>query len=132
MMKISEQRVEDLRRIHPPRTVKDLRKALGAFSYVQRWIPGLAEVAKPLYKLIVNSEPRSRLIWDKEADGAFQDIKKLIANAVALSIPDHSRPFVVVTDCSDTAAGAMLAQRDKESQDLLKPVAFFPSQPHES
>jgi hypothetical protein len=28
-----------------------LRKALGAFSYVQRWISGMADIAKPLYDL---------------------------------------------------------------------------------
>ena len=32
-------------------TVTMLRKAIGAFSYVQRWIPGMADIAKPLYDL---------------------------------------------------------------------------------
>ena len=48
MVKISEQRVAQIRQIKRPENVRGLRSAIGAFSYVQRWIPGLAEMAKPL------------------------------------------------------------------------------------
>ena len=45
---IREDRVEQLRSLSRPKTVMQLRRALGAFAYVQRWLPGMAEIAKTI------------------------------------------------------------------------------------
>ena len=103
---------------------KESSRALGAFAYVQRWIPGLAEIAQPLYAGITDKK-YARLEWTQKMDEAFEQIKTSIANATALHIPDTSKPFVLVTDCSDYAAGAMLAQRDKKDKDALCPIAYY-------
>lgn len=124
MVKINEQRVEQLRAISRPTTVRDLRKALGAFAYVQRWLPGLAEVYKSLYNA-VSGKPYERLVWTKEMVTDFDKIKQMIADAVALSLPDMEKKFTLVTDCSNIAAGAMLAQASDELPGYLKPVAFY-------
>ena len=119
---ICEQRVEQLRRIKEPENVRGLRSAIGAFAYVQRWIPGLAEMAKPLYDA-TRGKPYSRLIWTEEMKEGFREIKKRIADATALAIPNMEEEFVLVTDCSNIAAGAMLAQEGPTS--TLIPCAFF-------
>ena len=124
MIRISEQRVEQLRRIEKPKNVRALRSALGAFAYVQRWVPGLSELAKPLYDATTGS-PYSRLRWTEEMEYAFGRIKTMIADAVALSIPDMKRSFVLVTDCSNIAAGAMLAQEGETGGNQLFPCAFY-------
>ena len=124
MIRISEQRVEQLRRIERPKNVKALRSALGAFAYVQRWIPGLSELAKPLYDA-TSGNPYSRLKWTDEMEEAFERIKTMVADAVALSIPDMKRNFVLVTDCSNVAAGAMLAQEADNGSNQLRPCAFY-------
>ena len=51
-MRIHEDRVTQLRNLPLPRDVDELRRALGAFAYVQRWLPGMSEVAKPLYMVL--------------------------------------------------------------------------------
>lgn len=124
MVKISEQRVEQIRGIERPENVRGLRSALGAFSYVQRWIPGLAELAKPLFSAITD-KPYARLKWSAEMDKAFQVIKNMIADSVSLNLPHMDKRFTIVTDCSKYAAGAMLAQEDERMHGYLKPVAFF-------
>ena len=58
-------------------------------------------------------------------EGAFEKIKTMIADAVALSIPDMKRSFVLVTDCSNIAAGAMLAQEAETGGNQLFPCAFY-------
>ena len=58
-------------------------------------------------------------------DEAFEKMKNLVANAVALKIPDVEKRFILVTDCSAEAAGAMLAQADPKDDNILMPVAFF-------
>ena len=124
MLCLSEQRVQQLRTIKRPNSVQDLRRALGAFAYLQRWVPGLAEMAIPLYAGITGKK-YARLNWTDDMDSAFERIKDGIATATALHIPDNTRPFVLVTDCSDMAAGAMLAQRDTRNKNDLCPVAYF-------
>ena len=59
MLSINEARREELLKTPLPTTVTMLRKALGAFSYVQRWIPGMADIAKPLYDLLDKDEKKN-------------------------------------------------------------------------
>ena len=124
MVRISEQRVTQIRGIERTTNVRGLRSALGAFGYVQRWIPGLAELARPLYDAITD-KPYARLQWSEMMDDAFEVIKNMIADAVALSLPRMEKRFTLVTDCSMYSAGAMLAQEDDRAQGRLKTVAFF-------
>ena len=128
MLSISEQRVETLRNLPKPRTVTELRSALGAFSYIQRWLPGLAEVNKPL-NVAVRENGTRRLEWTPEMTAAFEKLKQMTASAVALQIPDMDRQFTLVTDGSDEGVGAMLAQEPVDTKgdkaDHLVPIAFF-------
>jgi hypothetical protein len=123
MVSISEQRVQDLRALPTPTTVRELRRVLGAFSFVQRWLPGVAEVMKPLHSGVAG-KPHSKIVWTVEMNQAFNKLKKLVANASALKIPDDRCDFTLITDCSDVGAGAVLTQVE-EPGGLLVPVAYF-------
>ena len=121
-MGISDARVQALLRTPRPTTVTLLWKAMGAFSYVQRWIPGMATIAKPLYEMMKGS--RSTLLqWSEEAIKSFDMLKQQVASAPVLQLPDMNRPFVLVTDASGVGTGTMLAQQRDHKQ--LAPVAFF-------
>ena len=79
MLSINEARREELLRTPLPTTVTMLRKALRAFSYVQRWIPGMADLAKPLYELL-DKDGRKELKWTPESRGAFERLKEQVVN----------------------------------------------------
>lgn len=114
MLSISEQRVETLKTLPRPGTVTELRRALGAFAFIQRWLPGLAEVNGPLYSA-VGGVGRRQLKWTDEMIEAFEKLKSMTAEAVALRIPDLSKPFVLVTDGSDKGLGASWHKRKATS-----------------
>ena len=124
MVSISEQRVTDLVNLPRPNTVKQLRSALGAFGFIQRWLPGIAEVAKPLYSG-VTGKPHSKLQWTVEMNQSFNKLKKLVAGASALQIPDQNKEFTLITDCSNTGAGAVLLQEDKRGGETMAAVAYY-------
>ena len=124
MLSISEQRVEVLRNLPAPVSVTELRSALGAFAFVQRWLPGLAEISAPLYK-VCSGKNKKHLEWGPEQETAFNKLKDLSANAVQLKIPDLNKGFVLVTDGSKIGSGALLAQRSEEDAEVLVPVAFL-------
>ena len=100
MVRINEQRVQQLRSIERPHNVRELKRALGAFGYVQSWLPGLSQIARPLYNAITE-QPYARLKWTGKLNESFSTIKNLIADAVSLSLLDMDKPFTLVTDCSE-------------------------------
>ena len=87
MVSIGDQRVADLMLLPVPRTVRELRRVLGGFSFVQRWLPGIADVAKPS-NAGFKGKPHSKLRWTVEMHNAFRRMKQLVAEATALKIPD--------------------------------------------
>jgi hypothetical protein len=122
MISISEQRVEDLRALPTPTTVRELRRVIGAFSFIQRWLPGISEVMKPLHNGIAG-KPHSKINWTVEMNQSFNKLKKMVASASALKIPDHKKDFTLITDCSEVGAGGVLTQVDDNGQ--VAAVAYF-------
>ncbi|XP_043196795.1 uncharacterized protein LOC122367597 isoform X4 [Amphibalanus amphitrite] len=121
MVSMSEARVQHLRSLPVPGDVHELRRALGSFAFVQRWIPGVAETARPLYDAL-DKDGRQKLHWTDKMKSAFNKLKQQVSDAVALYLPDFTKPFTLVTDASDVGTGAMLANRDGQH---LKPLGFF-------
>mgnify|MGYP002803373231 CR=1 FL=1 len=120
-LEIDARRVSDLLTIPRPSTVTDFRKAIGAFSYLQRYIPGFANVAKPLYRLI-EGKKNNILKWTKEHEDAFRELKKRVAEAPCLKLPDFTQPFWFITDASNAGIGSQLSQMENG---ILLPVALF-------
>ena len=48
---------------------------------------------------------KKALVWNEEADPAFEGMKKALLSAVGLHVLDPDRGFVVPTDASDYAIG---------------------------
>ena len=77
-------------------------------SYYRRFIPNFAEVAKPLHQL---TEKGQKFLWTDECNTAFERLKNRMVNSPILAHPDFTKPFVLDTDASDLAIGAVLSQR---------------------
>ena len=61
--------------------------------------------------------------WDEQCDYAFQALKSALTSAPILRLPKWGQPFILCTDWSKTAIGAVLSQIDTETG-LEHPVAF--------
>ena len=62
---------------------------------------------KPLNILL---EKDVKFHWDKEQQEAFEEIKKLLCSAPVLEYPRFDEPFIITTDSSNFAFGAVLSQ----------------------
>jgi transposase InsO family protein len=108
-------------REHPrPTSKKDVRSFLGVVNYYRRFIQGCAQISAPLYDLTDNSH--APMQWTDECEQAFVALKDKLATAPVLTIADENKPFVVHTDASAHAIGAVLSQRDDEGH--MHPVAY--------
>ena len=102
-----------------PRTLKDLRSFLGFASYYRRFVPGFAQTAVPLHKLVAEISEKGKNKrgtitserWEGECRKAFDDLRKALTSAPVLAYPDYTKPFIVETDASDKGLGAVLSQK---------------------
>ncbi|XP_040434390.1 uncharacterized protein LOC121080436 [Falco naumanni] len=67
-------------------TVKELRTFLGMTGWCRLWIYNYGLLVKPLYALTATEQ--KHLEWNKEAEQAFEQLKKALMSAPALGLPD--------------------------------------------
>ena len=71
-VKIDPERIEAISKLPLPSTKKGLQSFFGTINFLRRFIPNLAEVTKPLNKLLRNDV---KFQWDETGKRAFQQIK---------------------------------------------------------
>ena len=62
--------------------------------------------------------------WSIEQQNAFEVLKKAFTTAPVLKIQNDEDPFKLSTDASDFVTGAVLSQKDMQTN-LWHPVVFF-------
>ena len=89
------------------KTVTQVRSFTAFCNYYRKFVKNFAEVAKPLYRL---TSKGVKITWEEEHEEAFQLLKTRLLQAPILAFPNFCHPFVIVTDASETALGAVLSQ----------------------
>jgi hypothetical protein len=69
---------------------------MGVAGFCHIWIPGYTSMAKPLYKATAGSR-KDPLNWGPDQEKAFQEIKRLLASAPVLRLPDITQSFNLFT-----------------------------------
>ncbi|CAG9137969.1 unnamed protein product [Plutella xylostella] len=90
-----------------PENVKQLKCFLQTSSWFRRFIPAYADVARPLTDLLKKA---STWRWEPSQQEAFEKIKDFLTTAPILRQADESKPFILRTDSSGYALGAVLLQ----------------------
>lgn len=90
-----------------PRNVKDIRAFLGLVGFYRRFIKNFSKIAKPITKLLQKEEP---FLWNQDTTTAFEELRTALFKSPVLAFPDFSQPFIIATDASNFALGAVLSQ----------------------
>ena len=90
-----------------PTTTTQLRSFVGLANFYRRFVKGFSALARPLTKRCTEA---TAFEWTTEMDNAFHAIIDALCQQPVLNIPDFERDFVLRTDASDFATGAVLEQ----------------------
>ena len=106
-----------------PTDVRKVRQFLGVTSFFRRHIPDYAKIAHPLHQLLRKDNP---FIWTAKTTKAFEALKQSMIHAPVLRNPDFEREFIVTSDASSFALGAVLTQQfpNQNGTDEEFPIAF--------
>ena len=99
-----------------PIDVTQVRSFLGLASYYRRFIRGFADVARPLHKL---TEKHHKFEWSDDCEEAFVELKSRLIKSPILAYPDPKLDFILDTDASNLATGAVLSQIQGEQEQVV-------------
>jgi len=116
----NREKVVAISKTPPPRTVREVRRFLGATGFFRKHIPGYATIASPLHLLLKKGQAWS---WGPKQQAAFNTLKEKLTSAPILRQPDFNREFELHTDASSIALGACLIQRD--NQQIPHAIAYY-------
>ena len=102
-----------------PKALTELRSFIGMVQHYGNYIPHLAHMAAPLYRLYKKGV---QFVWSPACQQAFEDIKAMLISPPVLRRADPSLPYILQTDWSPTGIGAILAQEDADGEE--HPIAF--------
>ena len=117
------EKLDTIKNYPKPTNVKGLKSFLGAVNFYRAETPNFATIAAPLHKLLQGKKPRfAPLVFSKEADVAFDNLKLALCNHATLAHPRSDEDTVLVSDASNFGCGASILQR---IDNAWRPIAFF-------
>jgi len=100
-------KVEAVKSWPTPTKLKEVRAFLGLCSYYRKFVPEFAHIGRPLHAL---TRKDVRFHWSDECDSAFEQLKTALTEAPILALPVDEGMYVLDTDASGEAIGAVLSQ----------------------
>ena len=77
---------------------------------------GFAKITTPLRRL---TEKNVKFRWNGDCDSAFLEIKRGLTSAPIMAYPQFDKEFILDTDASGSAIGAVLSQRHEDGEHVI-------------
>lgn len=115
-------KIESIQKYSEPGNLNQLRGFLGMIR-LRRFIKDFAKIEKPLTKILIGEGDKSvkTIKLDLEARECFENMNQILFSSDILTYPDFSKPFLLTTDASDYALGAVLSQGESGKD---RPIHF--------
>jgi hypothetical protein len=121
-VQVDPQRVEALREVEIPKSMKGVQSVLGVWNYIRHFIPHFSTRALPLTNLVGSKKKAKSFLWTDECQKAFYDLKEATLDTSLLANIDYTKQIFIRCDSSQYGAGAVLFQFDEQGRE--HPVAY--------
>lgn len=108
-VKTNPKKVEAVKNFPVPKTQTKIKGFLGLSGFYRKFIKDYAAIAKPLTNCLKKDQKIN--IHDKNFLKAFNKLKALLISDPILAYPDFEKKFLLTTDASNYAIGAVLSQK---------------------
>src|SRR5712671_5628359 len=82
----------------------DVQAFLGFCNFYRRFIHNYLTIARPLFDLAKKDMPFQ---WGAPQEASFRALIGAFTSAPVLMLPNHNRPFCLITDASDFTLGTI-------------------------
>lgn len=100
-------RIEKVKNYPVPRNSKEIKQFLGLCGYYRKFVKDFAKIAKPINQLLRKDK---EFQWTSEQQTAFETLRDALITQPVLQYPNWNEPFILTTDASNHALGAVLSQ----------------------
>lgn len=100
-------KIEVIKNIQVPKNSKQLKSFLGLIGYYRKFIENFSAIAKPLHNLLKKNQ---KFEWTEECQRSFKKFLEILTSEPILKFPNFSETFILTTDASNDAIGAVLSQ----------------------
>ena len=102
-----------------PKNLTELRSFLGMVNYYGKFLPNLATILGPLYKLLRRTSVWN---WGPRQKKAYCHVKRLLKSSTLLTHFDDRLPVILECDASPYGVGAVLSHQMPDRGE--KPIGF--------
>ena len=93
-----------------PHSLRDVQCFLGFANFYRKFIQDYSKLILPLTQLTKKGQS---FVWTKEADTAFEGLKKAFTSAPVLAHVDPQKPFIMEADPSNFTLISILSQQGR-------------------
>ena len=97
--------IEAIQKLKLPTMIKGCQSFAGMVNFVSLFCPELQKLLKPIYDLTRNGR---QLLWEKEQQQAFDEMKHRLQRPPVLHLPNRHGCFQLYSDTSKFATGSAL------------------------
>ena len=123
-IKPDKDKVKAISELEFPRSPRAMIRFLGAVNFYRDFIKSFSGVASVLYKMSQSVAKFKAKFKDPVAGQAFERLKQALMSEPVLVYPDFKQQFIIQTDASSVALGAVIGQVNSRNNSKFQPVMF--------
>ena len=100
-----------------PKNKTEIQFLINSLSFYRNFIPNFSEHIHPIRQLLVDiNNKKSKFYWSNEMQDGLDKVLAGLAFSSQRYLPKSDRPFIIKTDASKFAAGAIVCQYDDNGE----------------
>ncbi|GJX47771.1 reverse transcriptase domain-containing protein [Tanacetum coccineum] len=112
-LKVCPDKADAVLGLSSPRCLKDMQKLNGKLASLNRFFSKSAEKSLPFFQTLKKCTKKSDFQWTQEAEAAFKQMKKLIAELPMLTAPKEKEELIIyLVAAKETISAVLMTERE--------------------